>query len=144
MDNRAQTVGVLERTAPELARRDRWPAGLLPRVQIALMRTDPWGRDSVATRQEWYTAAYEQLAAIPTTPAEVAAIKSMLDLAQGASGAFVEEQAGALGQIQTQAGVFVDNVVQGLDTTAKVITSPWTYVAGAAVAGLVAWAVLKK
>lgn len=144
MNNRDQTVGVLEKRVGDIAREERWPAGLLPRVQLALAGADPAGLDSRATRADWYAAAYEAIADVPTSQAEADALQTIFALATGGASAFAEEQAGIAGQIKTQADVAADAIVDGLDTAADVITSPWTYVAAAAAAAAVAWAVLKK
>lgn len=144
MTPRDQTVGVLERAAPGIANKERWPAGLLPRVQLALAGADPAGLDSLATRADWYAAAYGALVDVSTSDQELEAMQTLFALASNGSGAFREEQAGALGQLKTQADVAADAVVDGLDTAADVIKSPWTYVAGAVAAAAVAWAVLKK
>lgn len=144
MDARAQTVGVLEQRAPDIARAERWPAGLLPRVQLALGNVDPWGLDSRANRADWFQAAAAALADVPTTPAEATALQSLFALASGGAGAFEEERAGVLGQV----GGLVEDVAGDLSDAGNAVnrglSSPWLYLGGAVLLAGAGWLYLRK
>lgn len=144
MDNRQQTVGILEQRAPAIARAERWPAGLLPRVQLALAGANPWGLDSSASRPAWFEAAADALADVPQTPAEAAALQSLFALTSGGAQAFLEERAGMAGQL----GAAVDDVAGDLtdlgDAAKTGLSSPWLYLGGAALAAGAAWLYLRK
>lgn len=128
MDARDQTVGVLERAAPAIARRERWPAGLLPRVQLALAGADPAGLDVLATRADWYAAAQEALFDVAQSQGEADKLSTLLQLAAGGAGAFAVEQAGALGQAQDLLEDVAGDLTQAADTAGRVAGSPATWI----------------
>ena len=144
MNAREQTVGILERAAPSIATRERWPAGLLARVQLALNKADPAGLDWLATRQDWYVAGYEALADVPENQAEADALQSLFKLATTGSGAFNEEQAGLPGQVRTQAEEAAAGALDKLDTAGRILGSPWAWVAGAAALGGAVWLATRR
>lgn len=128
MNDRDQTVGVLERAAPAIARRDRWPAGLLPRVQLALAGADPAGLDVLATRADWYAAAQEALFDVAQTTAESERLSSLLEVASGGAGAFAVEEAGVLGQVQDAVEDVAGDLTDAANTAGRVATSPATWI----------------
>lgn len=128
MDARDQTVGVLERAAPAIARRERWPAGLLPRVQLALAGADPAGLNMLATRADWYAAAQEALFDVARTQADADKLSTLLELASGGAGAFAVEQAGVRGQAQDALEDVASDLSAVADTAGRVATSPATWI----------------
>jgi len=81
-------LGILWTLAQRLAARNSWPAGLVERVGLALVDTDPDGLDALASDPDWYKAAAEALATVPTNAGESALVEPLLKVArQGASGA---------------------------------------------------------
>lgn len=79
--NREQTMTL--RAAEGLARRDRWPAGLLPTVQLAIADADPWGPDSwrgQGARWEAIADALIDLAA--ERPDDAERLSKLLEIAQ--------------------------------------------------------------
>ena len=144
MTPREQVIGPLRQTATELARRDRWPAGLLPRVLLALDRADPDGFDSFAGRDQWAAAVYFALAEMEATDAERAAVRPLLKLATDGAGAFKADGYGLLDNASDQVEVVSDRLIEGAEDAGRLLASPWAALAALAAVGGAVWLATRR
>ena len=125
MNAEQQVRGVLLGAARAAA--PQWPPGLLERVEGALERADPPGLDSWATRAEWGAATAEELRRVPQNAGERALLAKLQAVADGAAGAFAEEQAGLSGMVRAQGEAVAEAGQETLETLDDLIRSPKTW-----------------
>ena len=122
------------RAAEGLARRERWPAGLLSSVQLALASADPWGPDALRGQgARWEAVADALLDVAVDRPSDADKLSRLLTIAQG--GAAIDD--GPVTAVTNAAGDFAGGVAA--DVRAGVAAVP--AVAGNA-ADLAKWAAI--
>jgi len=139
-----QVLAPLRQAATELARRERWPAGLLPRVLLALENADPDGLDALAGRDAWAAAAYFALSEAATTEAERAAVRPLLDVATAGSKAFASDSYGLLDNAADQAEIIESRLIEGAEAAGRVLSSPWAALAAVGAVAGAAWLAMRR
>ena len=81
-----QEAQIALQSAQAMSQRDRWPAGLLPAVQLALASADPWGPDAWRGQgARWEAVAEALLEVAEARPADAVYLSRLLEVAQGGS-----------------------------------------------------------
>lgn len=122
------------RAAEALARKERWPAGLLSAVQLALAGADPWGPDALRGQgARWEAVADALLDVAVDRPADADKLSRLLTIAQG--GAAIQD--GPVTTVTTAGADFAQGVAA--DVRAGVAAVPGV---AASSAELAKWAAI--
>jgi hypothetical protein len=111
-----QEAAIALQSAQGMATRDRWPAGLLPAVQLALASADPLGPDSWRGQgARWEAVAEALLEVAEARPADAAYLSRLLEVAQG--GAAIDD--GPLEQAAQAGADFAGGVAADVRSVAE-------------------------